>query len=75
MFKGFRAVRKLRQKPAHAVNENVFDLSYFKEQRRLMIETYDSLRTLRLVLANHPMIKRNPPEILPQLAKGEIWDI
>lgn len=75
MFKGFKAVRKLRQKPAHAVNENVFDLSYFKEQRRLMIEAYDSLRTLRLVLANHPMVKRNSPEIHPQLAKGEIWDI
>jgi hypothetical protein len=75
MFKGFRAVRKRRQKPAHAVNENVFDLAYFREQRRLMIDAYDSLRTLRLVLANHPMVKRNSPEIHPQLAKGEIWDI
>lgn len=75
MFKSFRAVRKLRQKPAHAVNENVFDLHYFKEQRRLVIEAYDSLRTLRLVLANHPKVKHNPPEIQEHLAKGAIWDI
>lgn len=75
MFKGFRSVRKLRQKPAHAVNENVFDIAYFKNQRRLVIDTYDSLRTLRLVLANHPRVKCNPPEIQDHLAKGAIWDI
>lgn len=75
MFRSFRAVRKLRQKPAHAVNENDFDISYFKEQRQLVIEAYDSLRTLRLVLANHPKVRRNPPKIQEHLAKGEIWDI
>ena len=37
MFKGFRSVRRLRQKPAHAVDKNIFDLRYFKEQRRLVI--------------------------------------
>ena len=75
MFKSFRVIRKLRQKPAHAVDENVFDINYFKEQRRLVIEAYDSLRTLRLVLANHPKVKRNLPEIQEHLAKGAIWDI
>ena len=75
MFTAFRTVRRLRQKPAHAVNENLFDLAYFKEQRKIMIDAYDALRTLRLVLANHPKVRRNPPEIQEHLAKGEIWDI
>lgn len=75
MFKAFRIVRRLRQKPAHAVNENLFDLAYFKEQRQIMIDAYDGLRTLRLVLANHPKVRLNPPEIQEHLAKGEIWDI
>jgi hypothetical protein len=75
MLKAFRNVRRLRQKPAHAVNENLFDLTYFKEQRKIMIDTYDALRTLRLVLANHPKVRLNPPEIQEHLAKGEIWDI
>jgi len=75
MFKGFRTVRKLRQKPAHAVNENLFNIDYFKKQRLLVIDAYDSLRTLRLVLANHPTVRRNPPEIQEHLAKGLIWDI
>lgn len=75
MFKGFRAVRKLRQKPAHAVNEDVFDISYFKTQRQLVIDAYDSLRTLRLALANHPKVRSNPPEIQEDLVTGKIWDI
>ena len=75
MFKGFRAVRKLRQKPAHAVNENIFDLKYFKEQRQLIIDAYNSVRTLRLIFANHPKVKKNPPEIGERLERGEIWDI
>ncbi len=75
MFKGFRAVRKLRQKPAHAVNENIFDLKYFKEQRQLIIDAYNSVRTLRLIFANHPKVKKNPPEIGEHLERGEIWDI
>ena len=75
MFKSLRTVRQLRQKPAHAVNENLFDQAYFKQQRQLMIDAYDALRTLRLVLANHPKVRRNPPEILEHLAEGKIWDI
>jgi len=75
MFKAFRAVRRLRQKPAHAVNENLFDQAYFKQQRQLMMDAHDALRTLRLVLANHPKVRRNPPKIQENLAKGEIWDI
>lgn len=68
-----REVRKLRQKPAHAINENIFDQSYFKEQRELIIKTYDSLRTVRLLLANHPLVKSAEIEVPEWLSKGEIW--
>ena len=75
MFSAFRKVRKLRQKPAHAVKEDIFDQKYFKEQRQLVIEVYDAVRTLRLILANHPIVRNNPPKIGEHLYKGEIWDI
>ena len=75
MFQAFRTVRKLRQKPAHAVVEDAFDQEIFKQQRRLIIDAYAGLRTLRLLLANHPEVRKNPPEIDESLHKGEIWDI
>jgi len=75
LFKGFRTVRKLRQKPAHSVNENIFDLKYFKVQRQLILDAYISVRTLRLLFANHPKVKKSPPEIGDHLERGEIWDI
>jgi hypothetical protein len=74
MFSSFRHVRKLRQKPAHAVNENAFDQKYFREQRETMIRAYDAIRTLRQVLSNHPAVLKNLPEISDQLFNGEIWD-
>lgn len=75
MISAFRKVRKLRQKPAHAVKEDMFDQKYFKDQRQLVIESYDAIRTLRLMFANHPNVRKNPPEIGEDLYKGEIWDI
>jgi hypothetical protein len=70
----FRKVRRLRQNPAHAANEDTFDQQHFKVQRHLMIEAYTAVRTIRLCLANHPKVRTNPPKIGKQLADGEIWD-
>lgn len=75
MMKIFRKIRQLRQKPAHKVNPDSFDQELFKEQRNIVIDAYDSIRTLRLILANHPQVKANPPRISDRLFKGEIWDI
>lgn len=75
MMKTFREVRKLRQKPAHQVNIDSFDQELFKRQREIVVKAYDAVRMLRLILANHPAVKANPPEISEQLYKGEIWDI
>jgi len=71
----FKKVRKLRQKPAHKVDADSFDQELFKKQREIVVKAYDSVRTLRLILANHPKVKVNPPNIGEQLFNGEIWDI
>ena len=75
MLEVFRKVRKLRQKPAHAVAEDEFDQKYFREQRQLVLDAYEAVRTLRLILANHPRVRAKPPEIGKHLYEGEIWDI
>lgn len=75
MISTFKNVRKLRQQPAHKVNTDKFDQAIFKMQRDIVVDAYDSVRTLRMMLANHPAVKANPPKINERLFKGEIWDI
>lgn len=75
MKAAFRRVRKLRQKPAHSVQEDIFDQKYIKEQRQLILDAYGAVRTLRQILANHPKVKTSPPDIHEQLWKGEIWSM
>lgn len=57
IFKPFKMVRKLRQKPAHAINQNIYDKSYFKIQDDLIHQCYTSVRMIRLLFANHPAVK------------------
>jgi len=70
MFDTFKKIRKLRTKPAHSVEEDVFDQEYFKEQRALFIEAYKALRMLRLIFQNHPQADRN--KIPDWLYEGKI---
>lgn len=71
MLATFRNVRKLRQSPAHALQEDVFDQSYFKKQRKLTIDAYSAIRTLRLIFTNHPKVK-GYDKVPDWLFKGEI---
>lgn len=71
MFKTVRDVRKLRQNPAHAIDENRFDQQYVSQQRELMVDAYSALRTIRLIFANHPHAKA--VEVPEELSKGKIW--
>lgn len=72
MIQTFRKIRQMRMKPAHKVDENRFEQEYFKRQRQLMIEAYSAVRTLRLILANHPKTKTY--EVPDWLFKGAIWN-
>ncbi|HZK71838.1 MAG TPA: AAA family ATPase, partial [Clostridia bacterium] len=49
-----KKVRTGRQKPAHNVQEDVFDKTYYVKQKELIISVYLSLRTIRLLFMNHP---------------------
>ena len=71
MIRTFMKIRRMRMNPAHRVDDDRFDQEYLKEQRQLVIEAYSAIRTLRLILANHPKTKTyHVPE---WLFKGEIW--
>lgn len=74
-YTSLKKVRRLRQKPAHAIKEDVFDQKYFKEQRELIINAYDSVMTIRSIFSNHLEVKAANIEIPDWLEKGEIWTI
>lgn len=70
-----KKVRKIRQEPAHAIKEDVFDQKYFKDQRELILNAYQGIRTIRLIFANHPLVKTARIEIPDYLIEGKIWHI
>lgn len=72
-MKSMREIRKIRQRPAHSIDENVFDQKYFKDQREIIIKGYSSVRTIRLLLSNHPLVKMADIEIPEWLKEGKIW--
>ncbi len=71
MIEALREVRRQRQRPAHALEDDAFDQQYFRSQREMIIKAYEGLRTLRLTFANHPKVKGYKyPE---HLDSGVIW--
>lgn len=71
MLKIFRRIRRMRQRPAHSMDDDKFNQQYFTQQRALIIDAYKAVRTLRLILANHPGLKNF--EVPDWLYKGNIW--
>jgi hypothetical protein len=71
MIHTMKRVRKLRSKPAHSINEDRFDQKYFVHQREMIIETYQAVQTLRLILAKHPKAKTY--QLPSTLTEMEIW--
>lgn len=47
-------VRHLRQKPAHAIQQDEFDKTIFKQQFDLIVSVYNSLSGLRVAFQQHP---------------------
>jgi len=54
VIEGLREVRRLRQRPAHAIGGDRYDKGYWVQQDALMERAYLALRTMRLILANFP---------------------
>lgn len=71
LFANFRAVRKVRQKPAHIIEDNEFDQKYVAEQRELISQAFDAVRTLRMVLENHPATREH--EVPDYLREAKVW--
>jgi hypothetical protein len=69
-----RKVRKLRQKPAHAIRTDSFDHKFSVEQRQLIVSAYDAVRTMRQAFANHPNVRGKNIEINSALFEGKICD-
>ena len=74
-YEALRKVRRLRQKPAHALDENVFDQQYFKAQRDLIVEAYKAVRTLRELLGTHPLVMAANIKVPTWIQEGKIWTI
>ncbi len=72
MFEVFKDIRKQRQVPAHTIGKNIFDQKFFHNQRELIIKTYDAIRTLRLILSNHPRVREANIEINSFIQEGKI---
>jgi hypothetical protein len=72
MIETFKEVRRLRQRPAHAADDNRFDLAYYQQQRELVQRAYVAVRMLRLVLTNHPALA-NYDGVPNWLYRGEIY--
>lgn len=72
-IKTLRDVRKMRQNPAHKINENIFDQRYFKEQRELIMEAYSAIKSIRLMLENHPAVQAANIDVPTWLREGHIW--
>lgn len=52
-----KKIRKIRQKPAHALQEDKYDEEIWKKQNELILETYKAIRNIRLLFSNHPNCK------------------
>jgi hypothetical protein len=61
-----KRVRKLRQKPAHEITEDRYDISLAAEQDRVVADVVHALTKMRYILMSHPAAKGeySPPEWL-----------
>ena len=71
----FRKIRKRRQKPAHTLTSEEYDETLFEEQRALFREAYSAVRTLRLLIQNHPAAAAVLEQMDQNVRNGEIWPI
>lgn len=71
MIDTFKEIRKLRQKPAHAANEDIFDQKYYHQQRDIIKRVYVAVSTLREIFSKHPQAREY--KIPDCLKTGTIW--
>lgn len=57
LFKKLRNIRNTRNATGHKIIDNEFNESFLEEQKTLLVDAYTIVRTLRLVLTNHPRVR------------------
>lgn len=72
-YKSLKLIRKTRQKPAHTVQRNVYDQSYIHSQRDLVVQAYDAVRTIRMMIENHPNARPLQSIVSKELRNGLVW--
>lgn len=72
LLEAFKTVRKLRMRPAHAIEADEFSPEYVEQQRHLMVKVYRAMQTLRLILQGHPKAEGYAPELDED---REIWPV
>jgi hypothetical protein len=70
-----REIRKLRQKPAHILNEDAFDQKYLRQQRELMEKAFGALTTLRQILQHDKAVATANISVPDWLEKGTILSV
>lgn len=73
ILKTLRDVRQLRQRPAHSIDDNIFDQKFVHQQRDIMKRVYRALKILRLIFAGHPSTRS--VEIPGAIRDGCIWNM
>ena len=73
MIENFRVVRKIRQKPAHKIEDDEFDQKYILEQRELICHAFDAVRALRMILENYPAARSY--KVPDYLRNAMVWTI
>jgi len=73
LVRDIRSVRAARQKPAHKVEDNRFEQKYLIEQRELIETAFDAVRTIRMILENHPKVRGY--SIPSYLRDAEVWSM
>lgn len=71
LLRGFRDIRNVRNRPAHAVEDDHFDPEYLETQRELIGKGLRVVRMVRTILQNHP--DAHGYQVPSQLEDSRIW--
>ena len=64
-FKPYREIRKIRQKPAHKIEDDEYDMKYVEKQNRILQDVYHRLMLIRIIFSKHPFARDySPPKWL-----------
>ena len=73
--RAIRKIRSLRQRPEHVADADVFDQSYIKKQRDLVISAYKSLHVLREMMSQHPSAVGIHLAVPKWMRSGRVWAV